>query len=213
MCTNYSRCALSAYAVQLHGRRSCELSVRLQHRHRKAGTFIALYGTNNSHWQLPKLPNSNRKVFSVRYKCAPQPEITVAMKLIYWEARSGWARMRVSLMSPKKYDCGAMKWEYTTVSWCTALPKYIKDSDSALSLLSQLSLQPFSLLSFLYLPASKFKKRNLSVAGTHCWLIEISDWEAYMQAERKTWSLECWHSLSLFLSHLFLWCLSTRPFL
>lgn len=39
------------------------------------------------------------------------------------------------------------------------------------------------------------KKRCLSVSGTHCWLIEISDWEADMQAERKivgeTWPLEC----------------------
>lgn len=39
------------------------------------------------------------------------------------------------------------------------------------------------------------KKRCLSVSGTHCWLIEISDWEADIQAERQivgeTWPLEC----------------------
>ena len=39
------------------------------------------------------------------------------------------------------------------------------------------------------------KKRCLSVSGTHCWLIEISDWEADIQAERQIagekWPLEC----------------------
>lgn len=199
----------------------------------KSETFIPFYGYTNSHWQLAKLLNLNRKVFSIHSKYAVQPVIIVARKPIYSEVWSR-ARMRVSLMSQRKYDSGVTKGTSSSSMLVRPEPSLKKSNISKMQILLSLSLLfstvtgAFSSASSVYpqsvfwpasLPLSLWsdlldkngkKMSYLSVSGTHGWLMEISDLEAYIQAVKDTGKHGLWNavmtiSLTLFFfTHSFL---------
>lgn len=184
----------------------------------KSETFIPFYGYTNSHWQLAKLLNLNRKVFSIHSKYAVQPVIIVARKPIYSEV---WyrARMRVSLMSQRKYDSGVTKGTSSSSMLVRPEPSLKKSNISKMQILLSLSLLfstvtgAFSSASSVYpqsvfwpasLPLSLWsdlldkngkKMSYLSVSGTHGWLMEISDLEAYIQAVRDTGKHGLWNAV------------------
>lgn len=184
----------------------------------KSETFIPFYGYTNSHWQLAKLLNLNRKVFSIHSKYAVQPVIIVARKPIYSEVWSQ-ARMRVSLMSQRKYDSGVTKGTSSSSMLVRPEPSLKKSNISKMQILLSLSLlfstvtAAFSSASSVYpqsvfwpasLPLSLWsdlldkngkKMSYLSVSGTHGWLMEISDLEAYIQAVRDTGKHGLWNAV------------------
>lgn len=203
----------------------------------KSETFIPFYGYTNSHWQLAKLLNLNRKVFSIHSKYAVQPVIIVARKPIYSEVWSR-ARMRVSLMSQRKYDSGVTKGTSLSSMLVRPEPSLKKSNISKMQILLSLLFSTvtgaFSSASSVYpqsvfwpasLPLSLWsdlldkngkKMSYLSVSGTHGWLMEISDLEAYIQAVRDTGKHGLWNavmtiSLTLFFFYPFIPLTSLHP--
>lgn len=184
----------------------------------KSETFIPFYGYTNSHWQLAKLLNLNRKVFSIHSKYAVQPVIIVARKPIYSEVWSR-ARMRVSLMSQRKYDSGVTKGTSSSSMLVRPEPSLKKSNISKMQILLSLSLLfstvtgAFSSASSVY-PQSVFWPASLPLSlwsdlldkngeknelpqcfRKHGWLMEISDLEAYIQAVRDTGKHGLWNAV------------------
>lgn len=147
-------------------------------------------------------------------KCAVQPEIVAVRKLICTEARPGlrwefhldtnvaeeiWLRCNEIYSKEWVYWC---HWNpllrcqiYQGCSLCSLARSPLTHHCCLLSssfpftsffpFLSSISLSlPSSLPPSLCIWFAGCKKGCLSVSGTHCWRIEISDWEADVQAER-----------------------------
>lgn len=183
----------------------------------KSETFIPFYGYTNSHWQLAKLLNLNRKVFSIHSKYAVQPVIIVARKPIYSEVWSR-ARMRVSLMSQRKYDSGVTKGTSSSSMLVRPEPSLKKSNISKMQILLSLSLLfstvtgAFSSASSVYpqsvfwpasLPLSLWsdlldkngKKNELPQCFRNPWLTDGNIWfggiHTGSQRYGETWPLEC----------------------